>query len=226
MRDVKPLLVLIQRSTSKGRALHCVAVAYDLDATARYGPQATFCLMGQRSHPPQLPAHLSLADVALSESFPRRKGVGPARVSGRRPAEKRRRAGASPHGAGGPSRAVPGRSAAALAGAPGARLSGCGRRGEGNESGGAYPPRKSEVKKPARILRLPFPAPNLWRLPPRPTPARPAGATAPPGLPPAGQNVEGSGASLPRGIGTPALPVGAGVWESVPEAPRPAEPPV
>lgn len=45
-----------------------------------------------------------------------------------------------------PCSAVPGRSAVALAAAPRARLSGCGRRGEGSESDGAFPPEKSEVK--------------------------------------------------------------------------------
>ena len=48
--------------------------------------------------------------------------------------------------AGGLRGAVPGRSAAALVAAPRARLWRCGRRGEGSESGGAFPPEKSEVK--------------------------------------------------------------------------------
>lgn len=94
-------------------------------------------------------AHLPPAEVPLPDSFPRTKGAGvrpPPRgeaAPGGSPAGRRgraKRSGAAPH------RTAPGRSAAALVPAPRARLSGCGRRGEGSESRGAFPPEKSEVK--------------------------------------------------------------------------------
>lgn len=109
--------------------------------------------------------------------------------------------------------AVSGRSAAALAGA---RLSGCGRGGEGSGSGSTFPRRRAKLnsqRRAAAFLSPPGSEPSANPLVP-PRPARAAGG--------GGQR----GASLPRGAGTPALPGGAGAWESVPEAPRPAEPPV
>jgi len=83
---------------------------------------------------------LPQASLHLPDGLPPGKGCG-------RPELKPALAWGAPRGgAGGPSRTVTGRRAVALVAAPRARLSGCGRRGEGSESGGAFPLKKSEVK--------------------------------------------------------------------------------
>lgn len=72
------------------------------------------------------------------------------------------------------SRAVSGRSAAALAGAPRARLSGCGRRGEGSGSGGTFPRRRAKLNSQrSTTVSLSPPGSEPSANAPRPTPPRP-----------------------------------------------------
>lgn len=76
------------------------------------------------------------------------------------------------------SRAVSGRSAAAIAGAPRARLSGCGRGGEGSGSGGTFPRRRAKLNSQRHAAAFLFPPGSepSANAPVSPRPARPRAA--------------------------------------------------